>query len=54
MTKVKLELLTDIHMSLMVESRIRGEIDHSRLRHAKANNKYMKKKKKKNQNKSLS
>ena len=54
MTKVKLELLTDIHMSLMVESGIRGEIDHSGFRHAKANNKYMKKKKKKNQNKSLS
>ena len=53
MTKVKLELLTDIHMSLMVESEIRGEIDHSGFRHAKANNKYMKKKKK-NQNKSLS
>lgn len=44
MTKVKLELLTDIHMLLMVESGIRGGIDHLLFRHAKANNSYMKKK----------
>ena len=29
-------------MLLMVEKRIRGGICHSRSRHAKANNKYMK------------
>ena len=41
-TKVKLDLLTDIDMSLMVEEGIRGGICHSIYRYAKANNKYMK------------
>ena len=41
-TKVKLDLLTNIHMLLMVEKGIRGGICHSIYRYAKANNKYMK------------
>ena len=43
MTKVKLELLTDIHILLMVKSGIRGGIDHSLFRNARASNSYMKK-----------
>ena len=39
-TKVKLELLTDVHMLLMVEKGIRGGICHARHRYAKANNEY--------------
>ena len=42
MTKVKLDLLTDIDMLLMVEKRNRGGIYHSIYRYAKGNNKYMK------------
>ena len=42
MTKVKLDLLTDINMPLMVEKGIRGGICHSIYRYSKANNKYMK------------
>ena len=42
MAEVKLELLTDIHMLLMVEKGIRGEICNTIHRYAKANNKYMK------------
>ena len=42
MTKVKLDLLTDIDMLSMVEKGIRGGICHSIYRYAKANNKYMK------------
>ena len=41
-TKVKLNLLTDIDMLLMVEKGIRRGIYHSVSRYAKANNKYMK------------
>ena len=41
-TKVKLDLLSDIHMLLMVEKRIRRGICHSIYRYAKANNKYIK------------
>ena len=41
-TNVKLDLLTDIDMSLMVEKVIRGGICHSIYRYAKANNNYMK------------
>ena len=39
---VKLELLTDYHMLLMVEKRIRGQIFQATHRYARANNKYMK------------
>ena len=40
--KVKLDLLTDIDMSLMVKKRIKGGICHSIYCYAKANNKCMK------------
>ena len=42
-TKVNLVLLTDIDMLLMVKKVIRGGICEAIHRHAKANNKYMKK-----------
>ena len=42
MTKVKLDLLTDINMLLIIEKHIRGEICHSTHGYAKANNKRMK------------
>ena len=42
MTKVKLDLLTDIDMLLIVEKSVRGVICHSIYRYAKANNKNMK------------
>ena len=41
-TKVKLDLLTDIGISLMVEKGIREGICHSIYRYEKGNNKYMK------------
>ena len=41
-TKIKLDLLADIDMSLMVKQVLRGEICHSIYRCAKAINKYMK------------
>ena len=41
-TTVKLDLLTDIHMLLMVEKSIRGGICHSINRYAIASNKYKK------------
>ena len=41
-TTVKLDLLTDIDMSLMVEKGIRGGICHSIYQYAKANHKYVK------------
>ena len=42
MTKVKLDLLTDIDMLLLVEKEIRGGICHSIYQYGKANKKYMK------------
>ena len=41
-SKAKLDLLTDIAMSLIVEKGIGGGICHSIYRYAKAKNKYMK------------
>ena len=41
-TKIGLELLTNIHMLLMVEKGIRGGTCQAIHRHAKANNKYVK------------
>ena len=41
-TEVKLELLTDVDMSLVVEKGIRGGIFRAIYRYAKANNRYMK------------
>ena len=38
-TKIKLELLTDVDMSLMIEKGIRGRICHAIYRYVKANNK---------------
>ncbi|XP_022778592.1 uncharacterized protein LOC111320169, partial [Stylophora pistillata] len=43
LTKVKLELLSDINMLHMFEAGIRGGISMISTRHAKANNKYMEK-----------
>ena len=40
--KVKLNLSTDINMSLMVEKGVRGGICRSIYRYTEANNKYMK------------
>ena len=40
-TKVKLDLLTDVNMLLMVEKSIRGGICHFIYRYLKASNKYM-------------
>ena len=41
-TGIKLELITDVDMSLLVENGIRGGICHAIYRYAKAKNKYMK------------
>ena len=42
LTKVKLELFTDLNMLLMFEKGIRGGISQPTLKYAKSNNKYMK------------
>ena len=42
MTKIKLELITDIDMYLFIERGLRGGISYIAHRHAEANNKYMK------------
>ena len=40
--QIKLDLLTDINTSLLVQKEIIGEIYHSIYRYAKANKKYLK------------
>ena len=42
MTKINLDLVSDIEMQLFIEKGIRGGISYIAHRHAKANNKYMK------------
>ena len=42
MTKINLELITDIDMQLFIEKGLRGGISYIAHRHAEANNKYMK------------
>lgn len=41
-TKIYLEMITDINMHLYIERGIRGELSNCVRRHIKANNKYMK------------
>ena len=42
MTKINLDLISDIDMQLFVEKGLRGGISYIAHRHGKANNKYMK------------
>jgi len=41
MTKIHLELISDIDMQLFIEKGLRGGISYIAHRHGKANNKYM-------------
>ena len=41
MTKINLDLITDIDMQLFIEKGMRGGISYIAHRHAVANNKYM-------------
>ena len=41
MTKIELDLISDIDMHLFSEKEMRGGISHIAKRHSKANNKYM-------------
>ena len=41
MTRIELELISDIDMHLFIEKRIRGSISYIAKRHSKANNKYV-------------
>ena len=42
MTKINLEVISDIDMQLFIEKGMRGGISYIAHRHGKANNKYMK------------
>ena len=42
MTRVELEVISDIDMHLFIEERMRGGISYIAKRHSKANNKYTK------------
>ena len=42
MSKIKLDLISDIDMHLFIEKGMRGGISYIAKRHSKANNKYMK------------
>ena len=42
MTKINLDLITDIDMQLFIEKGMRGGISYIAHRHAEANNQYMK------------
>ena len=41
MTKIELDLISDIDMHLFIEKGMRGGISYIAKRHSKANNKYM-------------
>ena len=41
MTKINLELVSDIDVQLLLEKGMRGGVSYIAHRHAKANNKYM-------------
>ena len=43
MTRVELEVISDIDMHLFIEERMRGGISYIAKRHSKANNKFTKK-----------
>ena len=41
MTRIELDLISDINMHLLIEKGMRGGISYIAKRHSKANNKYM-------------